>query len=181
VLESLITSKTRVKILVKFFINAQTKAYLRGLEEEFGESSNAIRVELNRFEQAGLLVSENKGNRKYFCANTQHSFFNDIHKLLLKYVGIDSLIENVISRVGHLEKAYITGDFARGMQSKIIDVLLVGTELDHNYINKLIQKAEELVTFKVRYLSIAPSELNSFLKPDEPCLLVWQNTPLSPK
>ena len=163
-----------MKLLVKFFINSQTKAYLRGLETEFGESSNAIRVELNRFEQAGLLVSENKGNRKYFKANTQHTFFNDIHNLLLKYVGIDSLIENVIARVGHLQKAFITGDFACGKQSKVIDVLLVGTNLDHNYINKLIQKAEELATFKVRYISITPEELSSYLDPTEPHLLVWQ-------
>lgn len=172
-LESLITSKTRVKLLVKFFINSQTKAYLRSLESEFGESTNAIRVELNRFEDAGLIKSETVGNRKYFKANTSHAFFNDIHNLLLKYVGIDTLIEKVIANVGHLEKAYITGNFARGIQSNVIDVLLVGSELDHNYINQLIKKAEDLVSFKVRYISVTPSELNLYLKPDDPQLLIY--------
>ena len=52
-LESLITSKTRIKLLLKFFLNSSTKAYLRGLEAEFGESTKAIRLELNRFEQIG--------------------------------------------------------------------------------------------------------------------------------
>lgn len=173
-LESLITSKTRIKLLVKFFINSQTKAYLRSLESEFGESTNAIRIELNRFEKAGLLESSSEGNRKYYKANTGHAFFNDIHHLLLKYVGIDTIIDTVLSKIGHLERAYITGDFARGIQSKVIDILLVGTQLDHNYINKLIQKAEEVVSFKVRYISIAPDEFNNYFEPGEPCLLVWQ-------
>lgn len=173
-LESLITSKTRINLLIKFFINSETKSYLRGLESEFGESTNAIRLELNRFEKAGLLESSSEGNRKYYKANTRHAFFNDIHHLLLKYVGIDTIIDTVLSKIGHLERAYITGDFARGMQSKVIDILLVGTQLDHNYINKLIQKAEEVVSFKVRYISITPNEFNNYLEPGEPCLLVWQ-------
>jgi hypothetical protein len=172
-LNSLITSKTRIKLLVKFFINAQTKAYLRGLEYEFGESTNAIRLELNRFENAGLIESETIGNRKYFKANTNHSFFNDIHKILLKYVGIETIIDKVLSKVGNLERAYITGDFARGIQSNIIDLLLVGTGLDHTYINHLIDKTQEMVSFKVCYLSIVPHELDQYLKPDEPQLLVY--------
>ena len=53
-LDSLITSKTRVKLL-KFFMNPETRSYLRSLAEEFGESTNAVRVELNRLEKAGIL------------------------------------------------------------------------------------------------------------------------------
>ena len=52
-IEALISSKTRIKLLLKFFLNSKTTSYLRGLEAEFGESSNAIRIELNRFEKAG--------------------------------------------------------------------------------------------------------------------------------
>ncbi len=52
------------------------KAYLRSLENEFGESSNAIRIELNRFEEAGMLVSFTEGNKKLFKANTEHPLFH---------------------------------------------------------------------------------------------------------
>jgi DNA-binding transcriptional ArsR family regulator len=172
-LESLITSKTRIKLLVKFFLNAQTCSYLRSLESEFGESSNSIRVELNRFEKAGLLVSENESNRKYFRANTEHAFYGEIHNILMKYVGIDTLVDKVIKNIGNLQKAYITGDFAKGIQSKVIDVLLVGTDLDHGYISELIKKAETLVSFRVRYMGIKPDELENFVEEEEPKLLIW--------
>jgi predicted transcriptional regulator len=64
-IETLISSKTRVKLLMKFFLNSSTTAYLRSLEEEFGESTNGIRLELNKFEKAGFIDSETQGNKKY--------------------------------------------------------------------------------------------------------------------
>ncbi|MCK9327448.1 MAG: ArsR family transcriptional regulator, partial [Bacteroidales bacterium] len=77
-LDTLITSKTRIKLILRFFLNPKSTAYLRGLAEEFGESSNAIRLELNRFEEAGLLQSETQGNKKLFKANIAHPLYGDI-------------------------------------------------------------------------------------------------------
>ena len=65
-IETLISSKTRIKLLLKFFLNSNTTAYLRSLEEEFGESTNSIRIELNRFEKAGFLASHSQANKKVF-------------------------------------------------------------------------------------------------------------------
>ncbi len=74
-INALITSETRIKLLRKFFLNSSTRAHLRGLETEFGESSNAIRIELNRFEEAGLLHSLRDGNKKIYQANATHPLF----------------------------------------------------------------------------------------------------------
>jgi len=66
---------------------------LRSLEYEFGESTNAIRLELNRFESAGLLETHISGNKKIYQANTKHPIFPDIQNILKKFVGIDQIIE----------------------------------------------------------------------------------------
>ena len=76
-LETLISSRTRIKLLLKFFLNAQSKGYLRSLEHEFGESTNAIRLELNKFEEAGMLSSESEGNKKVYRANPKHPLFEN--------------------------------------------------------------------------------------------------------
>ena len=94
-LDTLITSKTRIKLLLKFFLNSNNTGYLRDLEGEFRESTNAIRQELNRFENAGLLTSVLSGNKKVFRANTSHPLFRDIHNILLKYTGIDRVMDEV--------------------------------------------------------------------------------------
>ena len=172
-LHSLITSKTRIKLLLKFFLNSKTRGYLRNLEQEFGESSNAIRVELNRLEHAGLLESEVEGNRKYFQANTTHPLFKDINNIVKKFIGVDQLIEKVTSQIGDLEAAYITGDFAQGKDSKIIDLVLIGKNLDTGYIGELVSKAEKLIERKVRYLILTANQMTDYFK-DKPTLLIWE-------
>ena len=150
-LTTLISSKTRVKLLLKFFLNSDTTAYLRSLEAEFGESSNGIRVELNKFEEAGMLSSMMKGNKKIFQANTSHPLFNEIHSIILKYVGIDQIVEEVVERLGDVEKVYLVGQFAKGIDSNIIDLVFLG-DVDKNYLVELVEKVEEVINRKVRYL-----------------------------
>jgi hypothetical protein len=151
-LDTLITSKTRLKLLVKFFLNASTRSYLRDLEAEFGESTNGIRVELNRFEEAGMLVSHFERNKKIFAANTNHPLFNDIHNILMKVTGIDQVVENVLNRLGGLQQAWLVGDFARGKDGGSIEIVLVGENINQKALLDYISKAEELIQRKVSYL-----------------------------
>jgi hypothetical protein len=160
----LITSQTRIKLLKKFFLNSSTTAHLRGLESEFGESSNAIRIELNRFEEAGLLKSLRNGNKKVYQANNDHPLFCDIHNIILKEAGIDRVIEKVIHRIGNLKCVYLTGDFARGMDSNVIELILVGNDIDKEYLERKILQAEELVGRSVSYKVIDPREAEYQLK-----------------
>jgi len=172
-LDTIITSKTRIKLLLKFFLNSETKSYLRNLEQEFGESSNGIRVELNRLEGVGMLRSEVIGHRKYFSANTSHPLYNDINNIIRKFVGIDKIIESITSQIGKLEAAYLTGDFAIGRDSKIIDLVLVGDNLDTNYINMLTTKAENSIERKTRHLVLNAAQMTDYFK-DKPALLIWK-------
>lgn len=113
-LESLITSKTLIKLMIKFFINSDSTAYLRNLSEEFGESTNGIRQELNRFEDAKLLESKTEQNKKVYKANTKHPYFKDMHRLLLKYDGTEEIVDSVVKHIGELEMGYIINAFAQG-------------------------------------------------------------------
>lgn len=172
-LEDLITSKTRIKLLLKFFLNSKTTAYLRNLETEFSESTNAIRIELNRFEKAGLLLAHVAGNKKVYQANTEHPIFPEIHKLIIKHVGIDKIIEQVIVKLGNLNKAYVTGDFALGKSSKWIDLLIIGNQLNFDYLSQLIRKAENITALKIRYITIPPNEESNYIENRLDLLLIW--------
>ena len=172
-IESLITSKTRIKLLLKFFLNAQTRSYLRSLETEFGESTNSIRVELNRLETAGLLATTTEGNKKMFFANIRHPLFGDINNILKKFVGIDQIIEQITSQIGDLQAAYLTGDFAIGKDSQIIDLALVGEHLDRVFIETLVEKAERFISRRIKYIILSRDEMSRFFK-DKPALIIWK-------
>jgi DNA-binding transcriptional ArsR family regulator len=162
-INALITSETRIKLLRKFFLNRNTKAHLRGLEAEFGESTNAIRLELNRFEEAGLLHSLRDGNKKVYQANARHPLFGDIHSIIIKEAGIDRVIEKVIHRIGNLICVYLTGDFARGKDSPVIELILVGEDIDREYLARKVMQAEDLVGRKVSYVVLHPDEADGHL------------------
>ena len=159
-LESLITSKTRIKLLLKFFINPLTKAYLRELAKEFNVSTNSIRLELNRLEESNLLISQTQGRTIQYQANTRNTLYKDIRNIALKYVGIDSLVENIISKLGDLKSAYIIGDYAHGMDTGIIDLVLIG-KIDKAILNQLVEKTEIVIDRKIKWLILKEKEFKS--------------------
>ena len=145
---------------------------MRNLESEFGDSTNSIRLELNKFEKAGLLAAEHQGNKKFFRANTKHPLFQDIHHIIMKHVGLDQIVENVVKRLGKVEHVYLIGAFSEGLDGSSIDLIFVG-EVDKVYLVKLIEKAEKLIDRKIRYITystLADAELEQY----EPGpLLLW--------
>ena len=174
-LDTLITSKTRIKLLLKFFLNSNASSYLRNLEGEFNESTNGIRLELNKFEKAGLLQSYISGNKKIYQANIGHPLFTDIHNILLKYIGFDQIIEKVIKKLGNVNKVYLVGSFAKGVDSPVIDLLLVGNDINREYLARLTGKGEKLIRRKIRYLTYNDGEFNEIAenyRKDE-ILLLW--------
>ena len=174
---SLITSQTRIKILKKFFLNSNTRAHLRGLESEFGESTNAIRIELNRLESAGLLSSFFLGNKKLYQANMKHPLFNEIHNIVLKDFGLDKVVEKIIHRIGNLIYVYLIGDFARGKDSSVIELLLVGNDIDNEYLIRKIAQVEEYIGRKLVYTIHTENEIKERLRIFESSevLLLWSN------
>lgn len=179
-LDSLITSKTRVKLLLKFFLNGETQAYLRGLADELNESTNAVRVELNRLTDAGLLESSAEGRTILYRANRKHKLFPDLHNLVKKNLGLDQLVDNVINKLGEVKKAYITGDYAEGKDTGIIDLVVVGT-VRPEYLHYLIVQAEQIIAKKIRVMVLTEEELVAMrdsLKLDK-ALLLWEREILS--
>jgi hypothetical protein len=172
VLESLITSKTRIKMLLKFFTNSHATAYLRGMAEEFGESTNAIRHELNNLSKAGYLESREDGRTILYKANTKHPLFNEVRNLVHKHLGIDKIIENILIRLGNLEYAYIIGDYAKGKDSGTIDLVLVG-EVNETYLKKLIEKAKGILHRDVRCKIINVNDFKKDKASLDVALLIW--------
>ncbi|PSL01410.1 PaaX family transcriptional regulator [Cecembia rubra] len=163
-LDSLVTSKTRIKLLLKFFAH-NNSGYLRSLAKEFDESTNSVRVELNRLTDAGLLQAGENGKTKLYRANESHPFYQEIRNMVSKFLGLDELLEKVVKRMGNVEKAYIVGDYAQGIDSGTIEMILVGRDLDLEYLDFLTEKTYEKLQRRVlvQVLEDDPEEVSGFL------------------
>ena len=173
-LDTLITSKTRVKLLMKFFLNPETCSYLRELSSEFGESTNSVRVELNRLTKAKILFSKNSGRKVLYQANQEHSLYNELRLLVRKYAGIDQLVEMLVKKLGKVQTAYVIGDYARGKDSGLIDIILVG-KINKVELLNISERRGRDISRKIRPLVVTEKELFSLwnqLDMDN-ALLIW--------
>lgn len=148
-LDSLITSKTRLKLLIKFFVSASSQGHLRGLADEFQESTNAIRKELNQLSEAGYLEKSISKNKILYRANTSHSLFKPLQKLIHTYLGIDEIVEYILLKSGDIQEVGLLGDYAAGVDSGEIDVLILGENINQAYLLQLADKVGKKLTKKV--------------------------------
>ena len=150
-LGELITSKTRLRLLIKFFISQANKGHLNGLANEMGESTNGIRKELNHLQKAGYLKKFSVNNKVEYKANSNHPLFETLRKVVLKHLGLEDLVEKVLERIGNLDKIILIGDYAKGIDSGVIEVFLIGQDLNMIYISQLEDKVENLIGRKVSF------------------------------
>ena len=175
-LSGVIPSRTRVQILVKLFLNPGVSAYLRALAKEFDVSPNAIRTELNNLRRHKVLVSERDGRNIYYRANTSHPLFPELSSMVRKITGIDELVRSVVDRLGNIESAYLVGDYARGADSGIIDVVLVGN-VDRVQLDDFVAKTEAYIDRKIRTLVLTPEEFGRLQESRgfKPILKLWES------
>jgi len=158
--------------LLKFFLNPNTAGHLRGLAQEFEESTNSVRVELKRLETAGMINSKIVGNKKVFRVNERFPLFNEVRSIVLKQTGLDKIIDEVVINLGDLHKVYLTGDLAQGKNSNEISLILVGNP-DRKYLTLLIVKAEKLIDKKIQYLIYSKDEFSQRAYESSKLLLLW--------
>lgn len=168
-LNQLITSKTRLRLLIKFFISQANQGYLNGLATEFNESTNSIRKELNHLSEAGYLEKFKNQNKVSYKANTKHPLFDVLQKVVFKHLGLEEIVERVLERMGPVEKILLIGDYAEGHDSGTIDVVLIGKTLNTEYIEALEQKIEDVIDRKVNfYLASKPN-------PNQSSILLYES------
>ena len=160
-LGELITSKTRLRLLIKFFVSQANRGYLNGLATEMGESTNAIRKELNHLHDAGYLQKEKSNNKIQYKANTKHPMFSVLQKVILKHLGLEDAVEIVLERMGDVEQIILIGDYAKGIDSGKIEIIIIGKDLNTSYVKNLEEKLKKLINREVTFFLSASHRLNA--------------------
>jgi hypothetical protein len=171
----LISSKTRIKLLIRFFFNPNTRSYLRELSKEFNVSTNSVREELNQLTKTKLLTSQKSGRQVFYKANSKHPLFAELKSMVGKVMGIDQVVDGIVTRLGDLESAYLLDDYAEGKDTGIIDLLLVG-DIDQYHLNDLSRKTERYIKRKIRSMVMSRDEFKEFEPKLNICphILIWK-------
>jgi len=172
----IISSKTRIKLLTRFFFNPGISSYLRELAKEFNLSTNSVREELNQLTKTRLLKSHKQGRQVFYVANQSHPLFPELRSMVRKVMGIDQVIDGIVNRLGDLEKAYLIDDYAEGRDTGIIDLVLVGN-INQYHLNDLSKKTERYINRKIRSLVLSREEYEGFKQKleERPHIIIWED------
>lgn len=168
----IITSKVRVKILDLFFSDIKEMYHVRGIVRAIKEEINAVRRELERLENAGLLKKENRGNRLYYYLNNDYPLFGDLLSMVCKTTGLGNEIIQNKNKIGRLSLVMFSGKFARKKDRKredSVDVLVVG-EVILPELTAVIRKEESKRGKEINYTIMSRDELEFRKKRRDPFL-----------
>ena len=139
-------------MLIKFFVSAANNGYLNGLANEFNESTNSIRKELNNLSSAGYLLKSKENNRVIYNANTSHPMFGVLQKIVRQHLGLEDIVETVIERIGEVDKIALTGEYAKGIDSGNIEIIINGSKVNNDYLQNIKPKIKSKIGRNVSFL-----------------------------
>ncbi len=82
----------------------------------------------------------------------------------------------MVSKLGGLQQAYLCGNFARGVDSAVIELLLIGTNINNEYLQELTEKARQMIDRKISYRCTSPQEAEAVLKDCLAALLLYDSS-----
>ena len=156
--------------MVKFFANEANSGYLNGLALEFGESTNAIRLELNNLSDAGYLIRWKSKNKIVYAANIKHPLFKLLQQIIRHHLGLEQIVSSVINKLGSVQEIHLIGDYAKGRDSGTIEIILIDQNINEDYLVILQNKLKKLINRTVLFY------VNSTI-PSNGIVIYYQNNP----
>jgi len=168
-LQSLFSSKVRVKLLTHFFSHPEERFYARNLARQVEGHYNAVWQELGNLERIGLLVSERDANVKYYRLNPDFPIYEELKRIILKTSGLGQALRKALDHLGAVKWAFIYGSVAAGDEDVLsdIDLMLVG-EVDRLGLSEVIAALEDSVGREINYMALTQRELVQRLADGDP-------------
>jgi predicted nucleotidyltransferase len=167
-LETLLGSKLRAKVLGWLFTHPDERYFVRQLTTLVGEDSTNVSRELARMEKIGVLVSTTEGKQKYYQANRQSPLFNELHGLIVKTTGVvDVLRSALVPAMEQIKVAFAFGSIASGSERRRsdIDVMVVG-RISFGGVVSLLSPAEETLGREVNVVVYPIAEFKQKVRED---------------
>ena len=167
-LDGLLGSKLRAKVLGWLFTHADERYYVRQLTKILEDDPTNISRELARLERMGLLTLVVSGRQKYYQANTLSPIFDEIHRLMVKTYGVADVLRTALEPLSkEIITAFIFGSFAKGTEkrSSDIDLMAVG-EVSFDEMVSALTPAEKTLRREINSVIYTRDEITQKMKND---------------
>lgn len=158
-------SPLRKKLLSYFFTNPQAKHYLRDIAIKLHVDPANLSRELARLITEGVFINEKQGNLKYFSLNSHYPLYQEVKSMIFKTVGLQGSLENFLSKMPGIARAFIYGSFAKNTEraNSDIDLCLIidKRNFKENPLLEGLQKLERELGREINYTFFTTAEWKS--------------------
>ena len=160
-LSDFITSRVRVELLETFFADPKEMFYVRQLTRQISEEINAVRRELQRLQETGIIKSEKRGNRLYYQINPSYLFFPELLNMIAKTTGLGKEILKYRHKLGFVKYAFMTTRLIKGgkRSDNQVDLMLIG-DIIMPQLNQLVKNYEIEKKVEVNYSAMTEEEFH---------------------
>ena len=172
-LRDFIVSKVRVKVIKTFLENPPEMYHVRDLVRRTSEEINAVRRELARMEEAGMLKKEARGNRLYYWFSEDYAFFPELLNLVAKTTGLGQNIRKNKEKIGKINFVVFSGEFIKHLPRKNsdqVDILVVG-EVVLPELATIVRHEETIRGQEINYTPMTRDEFDFRKKRRDPFIL----------
>lgn len=164
-LTKLFGSKTRTKILEKFFLEYESWNtdwfHMRALSRDLEEQINSIKRELDSLEDLNILKSREEAKKKYFFLNKNFFLIDEFKNIFLKTFNPEDTIKKFFKEQHTLSLVLINEALSKRLtwnSNNIVDIFLIW-EIDKILFNDFLAK-----TFFNRKIKYAIITIDDFKK-----------------
>lgn len=161
-LEDLIISRVRVKLLVLLLSHPGTIFHVRDIVRKVDEEINAVRRELAHLEKSGLVSKEQRANRLFYTFRKDYPLYFELLELIGKTSGLGWDIIKNKAKLGKIKFAMISGRYLRGLpklSSSNVDCLVVGSVVLPE-LAQLVKAEEVRRNLELNYTVMTEEEFN---------------------
>lgn len=172
-LQHIIPSKARRKILEFFFHHPSENYYLRRVVREIDEEVNAVKRELDILTEEKLLLRERRLNKVYFALNKSYQLYDEFLRIFAKSNLLASSIHSNLSKIGKIKFVAVSTKFPKNLIIKEDEIylLLVGVIVVAE-IEALIKDVEKEFGRPINYSTMTEDEFVFRKKNNDP--FIWK-------
>ena len=142
-------SQQQGEILALLLGDPELELSLTEIAARTGAPHPSVHREIERAEQAGLVVSRKVGNTRLVRANTSSPYYAGLAEVLTRAFGVPAVLSEALQPINGIAAAYIYGSWAARHEGETgqrpvgdIDVLVLG-EPDRDQLYAALSGAEE--------------------------------------
>ncbi len=161
ILEDIIISRVRVKMLTLFLSTPGQIFHVRDIVRKLDEEINAVRRELSHMEKNGMVAKEQRANRLFYSFRKDYPLYFELLELVGKTSGLGWDIIKNKAKLGKLKFVMLSGRFLRGLEGEngAVDLLVVGTVVLPE-LSQLVKLEEGRRKKELNYTVMTEEEFN---------------------